>query len=98
MQTPWAIILCKFSEDFPDTSPMHYYRDLFTVADTGSPWNLVRYFHDYSHGSLDLTGSQVFGWYQLTQSFWNDYQTLGPGARGSLIAWAHQAAKDAGVM
>jgi hypothetical protein len=96
MQTPWAIILCKFSDGFPEPFPMQYYRDLFTVADTGSPWNMVRYFNDYSHGRLDLTGSQVFGWYQLTQKF-EAYQALDQGARGALITWAHQAATDAGV-
>jgi hypothetical protein len=97
MQTPWAIILCKFKDGFPEPFPKQYYEDLFTVNDLGSPWNMVRYFSDYSHGSLDLTGSKVFGWYQLTQTF-DEYQALHQGARAALITWAHQAATGAGVM
>jgi hypothetical protein len=95
MKTPWAIILCKFANHTEEPFPMQYYRDLFTAADMGSPWNMVRYFSDYSHGKLDLSGSQLFGWYQLTQTI-DDYNALGQGARAKLITWARQEATDAG--
>lgn len=96
MQTPWAVILCKFSGATDEPYSVQYYRDLFTTDDTGSPWNMVRYFSDYSHGKLDLSGSQVFGWYQLTQTV-NDYNALGQGARAALITWARTVATDDGV-
>lgn len=96
MQTPWAIILCKFAGHDEEPFPLQYYRDLFTADDTGSPWNMVRYFSEYSHGTLDLSGSQVFGWYQLTQSV-DDYNALGQSARAALITWARNAATLANV-
>jgi len=68
MQTPWAVILCKFTDGNDEPFPLQYYENLFTKNDVGSPWNMVRYFHDYSHGNLDLTGTQVFGWFQLDKS------------------------------
>ena len=103
MQSPWAVILCKFQGSTGEPFPMQYYLDLFTVSDKGSPWNMVRYFSDYSHGILDLSGSKVFGWYQLVQTV-QDYNTSiatpnapNLGGRGQLIKWARAAAKSAGV-
>ena len=60
MQTPWAIILCKFTDGDAEPHTMQYYQDLFTSS-TDTNWNLVRYFKKYSHGTLDLSGSKVFG-------------------------------------
>ena len=91
MQTPWAVILCKFTDGNDEPFPPQYYQDLFTKNDVGSPWNMVRYFHDYSHGNLDLTGTQVFGWFQLDKSV-ADYNSLGAQARDQLIKWARAAA------
>ncbi len=96
MKTPWAVILCKFTNDNSEPFPKQYYKDLFTVNNTGSPWNMIRYFNDYSHGTLDLTGTQVFGWYQLTQSV-DDYNNLLGAARDQLINWARAAAIADGV-
>jgi hypothetical protein len=90
MQTPWAVILCKFNDGNDEPFPKQYYKDLFTVDDVGSAWNMIRYFDDYSHGTLDLTGTQVFGWYQLDRSVQN-YNDLGPKARDALINWARDA-------
>jgi len=96
MQSPWAAILCKFTDGDDEPFPLQYYKDLFTPNDTGSPWNMVRYFHDYSHGKLDLTGTQVFGWYQLDKSV-ADYNSLGSQARDQLIKWARAAAVAHGI-
>jgi hypothetical protein len=75
---------------------MQYYKDLFTVNDTGSPWNMIRYFKDYSHGSLDISETQVFGWFQLDKSV-NDYNNLGNQARRQLIQWARDVAVAQGI-
>lgn len=96
METPWAVILCKFTDSNVEPFPEQYYKDLFTVENTGSPWNMVRYFSDYSHGTLDLTGTEVFGWYQLDKSV-DDYNALGQGARDALIKWARDAAAAHGI-
>jgi hypothetical protein len=96
MQSPWAVILCKFTDGDDEPFPLQYYKDLFTKDEAGSPWNMVRYFHDYSHGNLDLSGTQVFGWFKLNKSV-ADYNSLGSQARDQLIKWARAAAVTHGV-
>jgi hypothetical protein len=96
MKTSWVVILCKFTDGDDEPFPKQYYEDLFTANDKGSPWNMVRYFTDCSHASLDLTGSKVFGWFKLDKSV-DDYNALGQGARDALIGWARDAAAADGV-
>ena len=91
MQSPWAVILCKFTDGNDEPFTKQYYKDLFTVNNIGSQWNMIRYFNEYSHGTLDLTGTQVFGWYQLNKAV-ADYNSLGGAARDQLIKWARAAA------
>jgi hypothetical protein len=59
---------------------------------------MVDFFRDMSHGKLDLTGSQVFGWFKLDKKK-SDYKGSGanPQGRQDLITWACQAAIDNGV-
>ena len=57
---------------------------------------MIRYFSDYTHQQLDLSGSQVFGWYPLDKSV-DEYNALGQGARDQLVVWARKAATDHGV-
>lgn len=95
METPWAVILCKFTDDDSEPFPKQKYLDLFT-GDGSASWNMVRYFRDYSHGKLDLSGTQVFGWYQLDRSV-DDYNALLGMARPALIQWARDAATANGV-
>jgi hypothetical protein len=64
--TPWAILLCKFSDDAVEPMPRSFYEGLFTASGAGT-MNMVQFFHDNSHGCVDLSGSQVFGWYTLPQ-------------------------------
>jgi M6 family metalloprotease-like protein len=66
MQTPWAIILCKFSGDASEPFPRKHYEDLFTLSGNGTH-NMVDYFLDVSHGQIDVGGSTVLGWYTLAQ-------------------------------
>jgi len=96
MKTPWAVILCKFTNGDDEPFPKQYYEDLFTTDVGGSSWDMIRYFGDYSHGTLDLTGTKVFGWYQLDRSV-EDYNALGNAARDALITWAREAAVAHGV-
>jgi Repeat of unknown function (DUF346) len=96
MKSPWAVILCKFNDGDDEPFPKQYYKNLFTTNNTGSPWNMIRYFRDYSHGALDLTNTQVFGWYKLNKSV-ADYNNLGQAARSQLIMWASAAAVAQGV-
>ncbi len=95
--TPWAVLLCTFSDDTTQPLPRSRYEELFTAAGAGT-WNMPDYFRDMSHGNADLSGSQVFGWYILPKK---RAEYVGSGAneqgREDLITWARQAAVDAGV-
>ncbi|MBA2305558.1 MAG: hypothetical protein H0W08_23395 [Acidobacteria bacterium] len=96
MKTSWAVILCKFTDGDDEPFSKTYYQDLFTPSESGSNWDMIRYFRDYSHGSLDLTESRVFGWYSLDKSV-ADYNALGQSARDHLVNWARAAAAANGV-
>jgi hypothetical protein len=63
----WAVLLCKFADDPAPTIPLLHYQRLFTGAGTGS-FNVVDFFRDMSHGQLDLSPSQVYGWFTLDQN------------------------------
>jgi hypothetical protein len=95
LKTPWAIILCKFSDGDSEPFPLQYYKDLFTPADVGSKWNMVKFFNECAHGAIDVSGSQVFGWFKLNKTV-ADYNSLGGSARAALIGWARAAAVAAG--
>jgi hypothetical protein len=60
--TPWAVLLCMFADKVDATpfAPVQTINNLFTS--TGDAlFNVTHYFRDNSHGTLDLTGSRVFG-------------------------------------
>lgn len=78
--TPWAILLCKFSDDASEPQPRQYYEKLFTQTGSGS-LNMVDFFSDASHGQLDLSGSQVFGWLTLDKAR-SDYTGSGADQAG----------------
>lgn len=87
----WAIILCKFADDKSATLPILHYQRLFTGTGSGS-FNMVDYFRDMSHQQLDLSASQVFGWFTLSI----DKSTY-TGDRAALVAACRKAASDGGV-
>lgn len=67
--TPWAILLCKFSDNATEPYPRARFEEIFTSAGNGK-LNMVDFFRDMSHGNVDLSGSQVFpppakGWVHL---------------------------------
>jgi hypothetical protein len=82
MKTPWAIILCKFADDDSEPFPIQYYKDLFTKGDIGSNRNMVKFFNDCTHGNIDVSESQVLGWFKLSQSV-ADYNAPGAGEQPS---------------
>jgi hypothetical protein len=70
--TPWAVLLVTLKDNETKTRGMDFYQNLFTSAGDGSE-NMVEYFRDVSHGHVDLSGSQVLGWYNLnlsSQEYW----------------------------
>jgi len=96
---PWAILLCKFKDnqtepenlDTPFKVP-NFRRDcerFFTSKDAG--FNAVRYFADMSHGWLDLSNSQIFGWFVL------DVNTTDGKSQNDMMTLAKVAARKGGV-
>jgi hypothetical protein len=62
--SPWAILLVCFEDDPQELPALDHYEQLFTPTGSGT-LNMVEFFHDMSHGKLDLSGTKVFGWYRL---------------------------------
>ncbi len=60
--TPWAILLCRFSDQPQTPQQPQFFRDMFTASGSGRG-GLFDYWHDVSQGRIDLTGSVVVGWY-----------------------------------
>jgi hypothetical protein len=102
--TPWAVLLCKFSDNDTKPHPKDYYVDLFEYLyeRPGAPLPVEGYISKYftwmSHGELSLRGSQVFGWYTLNKAR-SEYVGSGsnPAGRHDLIQWARQAAIASGI-
>jgi hypothetical protein len=80
--------------------PDSHYQRLFTGAGTGS-YNMVDYFSTMSHGNIDVSGSEIFGWFTLTvdRAAYVGGGTPGPGQydRGGLIELCRQTASNNGV-
>src|SRR4051794_26622343 len=96
-QTPWAILLCKWSDVLVEAKPRPLFDQMFTASGRGTR-NMVDFFDHMSHGNIDTSGSQVFGWLTLSQK-WTDYKGSGANQQGrlDLINWAKAAASAAGV-
>ena len=96
-QTPWAILLCKWTDMPKEAKPRALFEQMFTASGQGS-LNMVDFFGDMSHGHVDVGNSKVFGWLTLPQK-WSDYKGSGANQQGrqDLIIWAKQAAAAAGI-
>lgn len=99
--SPWAVILVKFNDDPGETPDRSIYEHLFTAAGSGTN-NMVAFFEDMSHGQLDLSGSEVFGWYTIDKPrasyVGNVYpQPTGKLNRNGLLDAARAAAASDGV-
>ncbi|HEV3303730.1 MAG TPA: hypothetical protein VG055_29020 [Planctomycetaceae bacterium] len=91
---PWAIILCKFSDLATfEPYPVDYYEQCFTEfgAGTGREFD---YFREVTYGVLDLTGTRVFGWFNMPRHSSKDPDTLKyPSGRAALHDWGVEVAK-----
>ena len=86
---PFAIILCKFSDQPQESRPPSFYQNCFTEAGAGSG-GAFDYWRDVSFGKLDLTGSKVFGWYQMPNHATQDLVGL---FRESFVSWGIDTAR-----
>ncbi|NJD08183.1 MAG: hypothetical protein FIA97_17050 [Methylococcaceae bacterium] len=91
---PWAIVLCRFSDVPAVPQDPEYYRDLYTRNGTGG---LCDYWRAVSFNALDLTSSQVFGWFTMNHASSEVNQLHFPGDRATLVQWGRETAAANGV-
>jgi hypothetical protein len=100
LHTPWAVLQCHWSDDDSVPHEREFYEDLFTASGAGS-LNMTDYFADCAHGSLDLSGTQIFGPYDLgyAKSAYVGNAAPGDGQldRGAMMARAKAVAAADGV-
>ena len=96
INTPWAVLLCLFADknDSAPFEPVLKINNLFTSTGDGL-FNVTRYFRENSHGTLDLTGSQVFGPFVVPGT--KAGVISGPSARNAAMDAARRAALSNGV-
>jgi len=63
---PFAVILCRFN-DVPAFAGDCQELTIF-ISPSGRN-NLFDYWRDVSYGNIDLVGSEVFGWYIMSNSY-----------------------------
>jgi hypothetical protein len=90
----WAIVLCRFNDKPNETRAREYYEDFFTKNGGGGACD---YWRAVTHNSLDLSDSQVFGWFEMNHASSELNQLVFPGQRGSLVQWGREAAAAHGV-
>lgn len=91
--TPWAILLIKWKDSTVEPQPRAFFENLFTKAGTGS-FNMTDYFETMSHGTLDVSGNAVHGWFTLDQPQTEYGKSIG---RNDLVALARAKASENGV-
>jgi M6 family metalloprotease-like protein len=60
---PYALLLCKFSDDASTPQPQSFYTALLS----NSYPNMDHYFRELSTDQMNIAGSQAFGWFTLPQ-------------------------------
>lgn len=91
---PWAVLLCRYSDIAAEPQPPNYYEDLYTRNGTGG---VADYWNQVTYGRLDLTGSRVFGWLQMTHASSEVSSLTFPGGRVTLAQWGRAAAAASGI-
>ncbi len=91
---PWAIILCTWSDMPVAPQPVSFYQDLYTRNGAGG---LCDYWRAVSSNTIDLTGSQVFGWFPMSHASSELVNLHFPGDRATLVQWGKDTANANGV-
>jgi hypothetical protein len=99
--SPWAVLVVRFSDDPDPTTSLATYENVFTSAGTGT-MNVVDYFHEMSHGHIDVSGTQVFGPYTLDRPRADYVGNVYPQPKGKLnrngvLDLARATATSAGI-
>ena len=106
MDTKWAILLLKLSDQNTEPFARTYAEQMFTAAGVGTG-NMVDFYRDMSHGRADPIGSEVFGWFLLDHSTAdlaqyakqlaeedkkNNTQLANSKRRARIVEWGREAA------
>ncbi len=82
--TPWAVLMCKFSDVAAQPQSTAFFADFLTTAGNGKG-GMADYWRDMSGGTVTLDGSAVFGWFTLDLSLATARGWTWPGARIDLM-------------
>ena len=92
-KTPFAFVLVKWKGSNAEPITKAHAEHMFTAAGRGT--NVVDWFDENTHGNIDMTGNQVFGWIDLAISK-DDWAAAGSD-RGQLHVATRAAAAAAGL-
>lgn len=95
-QHRWIVLMCKFSDQPQEPRDIHFHRRFFTEAGSGSG-GMYDYLRDISYGTIDLTGTQVRGWYTMSHTLAQDRALGDSSARAERINRCVRAATDVNV-
>ena len=93
-KTPWAILLCKFSDRQLEPYTAKQIEPFFSEAGAGTG-AMFDYWRDMSLRNVDLTGSRAFGWFTVKQTA-GEYVKLGkdnPDGVAPAVQWCVDASK-----
>lgn len=96
-QTPMAFLLVKFQGNRDEPMTKADAEQMFTTVGSGT-MNVIDWFHDNTHGHIDMSGNAVFGWLQLTETVdgYTTKRTNGTYGRTKIIDLGRAAAAAAG--
>jgi hypothetical protein len=96
--TSIAFLLVKFQGSSVEPMTKLAAEQMFTAVGRGS-MNVVDWFDDNTHGSVDIGGSAVFGWLDLSESLasYQAKRTAGTYGRTMIIDLGRAAAAGAGI-
>jgi hypothetical protein len=94
IEWPWAIVLCKWSDKPVETRPAQYYVDFYTANGLGG---VCDYWRTVSCHALDLTNSEVFGWFTMSHASSELANLHFPADRNTLVQWGIETASANGV-
>ena len=92
-KTPFAFVLVKWKGSNAEPITKAHAEHMFTAAGRGT--NVVDWFDENTHGNIDMTGNQVFGWIDLAISK-DDWAAAGSD-RSQLHVATRAAAAAAGL-
>lgn len=92
--TPWIVLLCKFSDD-PGTATVRSIAEYAAFFGGDGRDSIPSYWNDISYGELNLVaGTEISPWLVLPHK---RAEHTGLGTRGQLVAWAKAAGVAAGI-